>query len=144
MKFKFAVLELVEIYGTVDITVYFGGMKGPWYKIAEGVIQAEIGCIGSHQQPRITKTSRIQKFKKQSRSFSTMEFAAKGKGCSPEIQLPGMDKGFQLLIEWRGQMGIREVQFNMDPDPSYKKIGECQPTELCEHNAIDEGGNKLS
>src|SRR5258705_8227643 len=46
-----------------------------------------------------------------------------------------VDKGFQLLINWQGQMGIRELRLFVDPYPQ-PGIGTCTPSEIDKTNIV--------
>jgi hypothetical protein len=144
LRFKYADIECIEIYGKVNLDIYVGGTKGPWYLVGSTVLQAEIGSPGSSVQKRYTKDTILRNFKKQSRKVSTKEFDPKGLGCSPEMDQAGTDKGFQLLLEWTGQMGVREIRMVMDGDPMQEQAGACKPPETCAHNIIDETGTVIT
>lgn len=139
-RFKYAEVDIVEVLGDVELKVFVGGMRGPWIQIKDTAIQAEIGSIGSESQKIILKESILQAFKPQTRFLKTEEFDPKGKECSAESDdSAGKDKGFQLLFEWRGRMGIKTIKLIAQPDPSAGR-GECTKDETGEHNMITEEG----
>ncbi len=147
MAFKYAELELVEIYGVVELEVFVSGTLGPWESIGTIKLQAEVGCIGSSLQPFLTNDSIMQNFKKQSRTVSTNEFTTEGTKETPEIKLSeviaGKDKGFQLLFEWTGQMGIREIKMFIDPMAAVGERGKCPDDETNLVNAINEAAQEV-
>lgn len=142
-RFEYAELDLVEILGMVSLKIYMGGFRGPWHLIKEVKLQAEKGSLGSSVQKTLTKESWLQSFKPQSRVIKTQDFSAQDKPCSDESDLAaGRDKGFQLLLEWKGRMGVKKVVIFTTPDDS-KDSGACTPGEEGEHNIVTDRGETI-
>lgn len=129
LRFKFATLEAVEILGDVDLQIFVGGIGGPWMNVANIHLTAEAGSIGSAFQQVLNKTSLLQAFKPQSRELKTQEFVTQGRGCHPELAQHGKGKGFQLLLEWRGRFGFREINPRFDVETSQQNKGGCTAPE---------------
>lgn len=144
-RFRYAEINLCEILGDVELKVFVGGVRGKWHQIKDTTFQAEVGSIGSSIQKTITKESILQAFKTQSRQIKTEEFSSQGRGCSgvESKDTPGLDKGFQLLLEWRGRMGVKSVKFILQPDPS-GDTGECKAGEAGSHNIMTESGESIT
>lgn len=120
LRFKFARVEAVEIYGEVDLKVYVAGTRGPWYEIGSYRFQAERGCFGSSKMPLIKSDSIIREFRPQARSFETQEFSAEDKVSTKEQEpyVPGIDRGFMMRFDWVGRFGIREITMTVDAGPA--------------------------
>lgn len=148
LRFKFARLEGVEILGRVDLKVFVAGSRGPWYQIGSYTYEVEEGCFGSALQPIINSSSVIQEFRPQGRSIVTQEFTAEGKEATPEQKpfIPGIDKGFRILLEWTGRFGVREISMIVAQGPSETQHGsgtacvDQNGGELGQLNAINEAG----
>lgn len=122
-KFCYAELELMEISGTVDLKVFIGGLRGEWHQIQNTVLRATPGSMSTAKT--FTKTTTLESYKPQRRTVKTEEFTSYLKTCSAESHnLPGKDKAFQLLIEWRGRMGVHSVRLVAEQDASGNQ-GEC-------------------
>lgn len=145
MRFKYAEFEVVELLGDVSLTVFVCGMRGPWMKIGEFQLQAEEGSIGSVDQVILSDTSILRAFKPQSRTMRTEEFSSQNMKCTPEATgvMPGIDKGFALLFEWKGRMGIRDVRMVVD-DVADSDRGKCSPSEKGQINIVYETGEGMS
>jgi hypothetical protein len=141
--FKHAELDLGEIYGVVDLTVYAGGIRGPWMKVLETKLQAKIGSIGDGN---IEKTGLIQTYKPQNRVVRTQEFSAlehllnRAKNPETTDKTVGTDKAFSLLIEWRGQMAVQKIRLVATPSAEKIQGTAAKPeTTLRAVNAAGEG-----
>lgn len=143
-QFRHAEIVVCELLGDVELRVFVGGTRGKWHQVKDITLQAEEGSLGSSVQKTITKESILQSFKPQTRFIKTEEFSPQSRGCSgPEsTDTPGLDKGFQLLFEWRGRMGIKSVTFIVDPEPS-ATVGECKTGEAGRHNILTDQGETL-
>lgn len=144
IRFRFSRFEAVEILGEVELNVFMAGTRGPWFNIGTFNLSAEIGSLGAPGQKVLTLTSILQAFRPQSRTLTTNEFSTVGLDCTPEMNglTPGRDKGFRLLFEWRGRMGIREVTlfYSDDTEPN---VGACPGSELGQINMINERGEEV-
>lgn len=147
-QFKFAEIDIAELYGEAELQVYFGGIKGPWFKILDTTLQAEKGSINSILQSEIDDESDIQAFKPQSRVIRTQEvsggsFDREGDVCGIESNRTGnLDKGFMLRLDWTGRMGISRIRFYTDPE-STSANGRCATSESEDHNIVNDKGEGL-
>lgn len=150
-RFDYAEIDVTEILGPVELKAFVGGSRGPWVQVADIVLQAEIGCLGSSLMPVITKTTILEGFKPQSRlcktnTWSNQLSTAATVPCPVENKngdAVGKDKGFQILLEWTGRAGIRSIKVVMKPDPA-PQHGACSIDETGEINAINESGENFS
>lgn len=144
-RFQYAELSLTEILGPVELSVYVAGKMGPWHLIKETTFQAEIGSIGSAAQMILTKESILEAYKPQSREIKTESFSAQDRACSgvETNAAPGLSKGFQILLEWRGRMGVKEIRIILSEDAS-AGTGECKEGEVGQHNILTERGASSS
>lgn len=146
--FKYAELDLAEIYGEVEIQVYFGGAKGPWFKILDTVLQAEHGSINSAIQTEIDDDSVIQAFNPQTRTIRTEEvsggsYDSTGDVCGIESTYKGnIDKAFQIRVDWKGRMAISRIRFYTDA-VGMSITGKCNRSEADDHNIINERGEGI-
>lgn len=139
-RFQYAEIDVIELLGDVEIDVFFGGLRGEWHKVKSTTLQAEIGSLGSQIQKIIEPDSVLQAFKPQTRFIKTEDFSPQGRPCGVESpDTPGKDKGFQLLLEWRGRMGVKSIKIVVQPDASANR-GECKTGELGKVNIITEEG----
>lgn len=144
-RFRYAEINICEMLGSVELNIFVGGRTGKWHLVRNTVLQAEIGSIGSVAQLIITKNSILQSFKPQKRTVKTEEFSPQGRECTgPEsVGMPGLDKAFQLLIEWRGRMGIEEIKLVMEEDAS-ADTGECTESEADKVNIVTDTGEAIA
>lgn len=138
--FKYAEFEAVEILGEVSLTVFVCGMRGPWIPLHTFELRAEEGSINYNVM--LDNTSILRAYKPQSRTLRTPEFTDQGIDCSVESRgkRPNRDKGFGLLFEWTGRMGIRDVRAIVDSDPSESNRGKCESDETGQVNIVLETG----
>lgn len=143
-RFCYAELDICETLGNVELKVFVGGRKGRWHQVLETTIQAEIGSIGSAAQKIITKDSILQAFKPQTRKLKTEEFSSQGRGTggAETKDAPGLDDAFQILVEWRGRMGIKAIRIVTESDAS-GPVGECKTGETGQVNIILDSGETL-
>lgn len=146
VRFRYAEIDVVEMLGSVNLKVFVGGSKGGWTQIADIDMQAEKGSIGSAQQLTLDTSSILQTYKPQSRRVKTEEFGSDDAACSPEYKgnKEGVDDYFQLLFEWRGRMGIRKVEFVVDPEAPQNKKGACEASEEDANNAVNAEGEEVA
>ena len=141
-KFCYSEIDVCEITGIVDLEIYFGGLKGPWIKIFDGVLQAMEGSMGSPGNQIMDENTVIQNFKPQSRRIRTRDF-------SPQTQAPiresgdvaGADKAFALLFVWKGRMGIQRARIVTSDFPE-SNTGVPATIEATAY-AIDAGGAQI-
>ena len=144
MKFSYVELDLVEILGEVNLTVYVGGVTGPWKQIFKGAIYADRGSLGSAAQPIITLDSLLQEFKPQSRVIRCESLIPTAGDNSVESNRAGnIDRGFAVLMQWQGRMGVRGVRLVVEEADEFK-LGSGQLSELPGVNMINEGGQNVA
>jgi hypothetical protein len=147
-RFKYAEFDAVELTGEVFVQIYYAPIKGHYRKIYEVHLQAEIGMPGNDNYPVLsyngTATDTIlDSFKPQARTVRVPEISgsidekdACADTCGIESEYEhNVDKGFQLLINWQGQMGIRELRLFVEPY-AQPGIGACTPDETTETNIV--------
>jgi hypothetical protein len=149
-RFRYAEIDVVELFGEVQLTIYYAGIKGHYRKAYELILSAEEGTAGSTAYPAWTyqglaTDTQFDTMRPQTRTIRTPEFSGSGLGeesdkcadtCRIESQYQhNVDKGFQLLINWQGKMGIREIRLFADTYPQIG-IGQCTPTEAGEINIV--------
>ena len=143
VKFKYAEIEVVEIYGKVDLKVYMSTQRGQWIEVLSTVLNAEKGSIGSADQEFIEADSIIQEYKTQTRILRTKDFNNQGISCSAESSdAAGIDTAHSLLFEWRGRMGIHKITIIGTPY-SQSMSGKCEPSESGEINIVTEEGETI-
>lgn len=152
IRFKYAEIDVVELIGDCTIQIYYGGIKGHYRLAYELLLSAEEGVPGNANFPLWTYQSTptgaetgtfIQTYKTQTRTIRTPDFVgakAENDNCADTcgIESPyvhNVDKGFQLLINWQGRMGIREVRMFVDQYPQ-PGVGSCTPSEEGETNIV--------
>jgi hypothetical protein len=147
-RFKYAEIDIVELIGNVTIQIYYAGIKGHYRLAYELLLSAEEGLPGNANYPiwtsqGLTTDTLIQTFKPQTRTIRTPEFSgakAENDNCADTCEVESkyihnVDKGFQLLINWQGRMGIREVRLFVDAYPQ-AGIGQCTPSEEDKTNIV--------
>lgn len=141
--FKYAEIEVTELLGDVNLKVYVGATRGPWYLICDTDLSAEIGSIGGVYQSIIDLNTILEAYKPQSRTVKTKEFTPDSESCPPEFSgdSANADKGFSILCEWRGRMGVREIRAVFGDTPQ-NMLGACAGTEAGEINAVTDTGER--
>jgi hypothetical protein len=146
-RFRYAELDLCEIYGTVDVDVYFGGTRGPWQQILEHHAQGRHWQHRQHRaSPLIKYDELMEAFKPQTRILRTNEFQDNGKVQSgPEgSDKPSVDKAFQILVQWRGRMAVRGINVVTEEYLDPNKGEKCPVSEASQTNAINERGEVVT
>lgn len=123
-RFVFAEFMLVNLKGVVPVQVYVTGLGGNYQKLFETTLRADIGPWGN---PSATtklyylaegKTTEFENYRRQIRHMRTQEFIVNESpddaSCIELGRLNGIDKGFQLMIQWQGRLGVRAVKFFYD------------------------------
>ena len=129
-RFVFAEFMLVHLRGIVDVQVYIAGLAGNYQPLFSTTLRADIGSWGNPPDAVLYyvaktgeavpagTTTEFETYRSQVRHLRSAEFivheSEDGAACT-EIQRPdGVDKAFQLLIQWQGRMGIRQLKFFYD------------------------------
>jgi hypothetical protein len=139
-RFRYAEFDLCEILGPVEFRVFVGSEAGPWHQIKDTEIQANSGCFGSPSMRTININTIIRNHKPQTRTLRTEELRAVYDECQAESgDQPGEGRYFQLLVEWRGRCGVKEIRAVFSPRTE-SKVGECGGGEAGETNIVTERG----
>lgn len=140
MVFRYIEFEATEILGDVSLSVFVCGMRGPWIPLHSFELRAEEGSINNNEI--LENGSILRAYKPQTRTLRTPEFTDQGLACSVESRgkRPSRDKGFGLLFEWTGRMGVRDVRMIVDHDPTESDRGKCEADESGQVNIVLETG----
>jgi hypothetical protein len=141
-RFKYAEVDLVEVLDEVILQIYYAGIKGHYRQILNTVLKAEEGLPGNDPNyvfsyGELPTDTIAESFKPQTRTVRTEEMSGSAEeqdACADTCGIESVyehnvDRGFQLLFNWQGRMGIREVRLFIEPYPQ-KGIGECAQSEL--------------
>lgn len=123
-RFVFAEFLLVNLKGIVPVQVYAAGLAGNYQPLFSTKLRADIGPWGNPTQATVLyyvaagKTTEFENYRRQVRHMRTQEFvvheSADDASCI-EIGRPnGIDKAFQLMMQWQGQLGVRQIKFFYD------------------------------
>jgi len=152
IRFKYVEIDCVEILGTVALQIFYAGIKGHYRLCYSMILSADEGLPGCDEFPLWTyqglaTDTVFESFRPQVRTVRTPDFsgsAAEDDGCSDTCGIESdyqhnVDRGFQILINWQGRMGIREMRLFVEnyPQPG---VGRCTPTETGEVNIVSAVG----
>lgn len=139
-KFLYAEIAVAELLGKVDLQAYVSGQRGKWHLILDTVLNAQEGCIGAPGYEVITAETILKAYRPQTRMVVTKEFSPQDSGiCHPEsADSPGDDNGFQILLEWRGRMGVQSV--TIYTNEGQRIVAKCYATEEGKVLAVAESG----
>jgi hypothetical protein len=123
-RFVFAEFMLVNLKGTVPIQVYVTGLAGNYQPLFSTTLRADVGPWGN---PSISTplyyiakqgTTEFENYRRQVRHMRTSEFivheSPDQSACTEIQRLDGVDKAFQLMIQWQGRLGVRQIKFFYD------------------------------
>jgi hypothetical protein len=130
-RFVFAEFLLVNLKGIVPVQVYVAGLAGNYQPLFSTTLRSDIGPWGnSHKetvlyyvakaQPGVEAgtSTEFENYRRQVRHMRTSEFIvheSQDAAACVEIQRPdGVDKAFQLMIQWQGRLGVRQIKFFYD------------------------------
>jgi hypothetical protein len=123
-RFVFAEFMLVNLKGIVPVQVYVVGLAGNYQPLFKTTLRADIGPWGNpDQQTKLYyvaegKTTEFENYRRQVRHMRTQEFVVHesddNASCIEIDRFNGIDKSFQLMIQWQGRMGLRQVKFFYD------------------------------
>lgn len=125
-RFAFAEFMIVQLKGVVPFQCYVCGLAGNYVKLFSTTLRADIGPWGNPSQA--TKlyyvntqggTTLFENYRKQVRHLRTVDFIVEnntddGAACVEILRPSGIDKGFQLMCQWQGKLGIRQIKFYYD------------------------------
>jgi len=142
-KFKYAELELMDIFGDVSIGVAVGGLRGAYQTILSKEIKADIGQVypdseygpepgdhvfaGSKPQTRVIKTN-----------DTPAPSECNNEPVESDSRAGFTDKAFSLLIMWAGDMALRAYRLFAYLDPQGYE-GTCETQEESPRLLSDDG-----
>jgi hypothetical protein len=123
-RFVFAEFMIVNLKGTVPIQVYVTGLAGNYQPLFSTTLRADVGPWGnpSIETPlyyvALGQTTQFENYRRQARHMRTQEFivheSPDAAACTEIQRLDGVDKAFQLMVQWQGRLGIRQLKFFYD------------------------------
>lgn len=125
-RFVFAEFMLVNLKGVVPVQVYVTGLAGNYQPLFSTTLRADVGPWGNPANATLYyvskgRTTEFENYRRQVRHLRTKEFVVNEDGVTSdgaaclEINRPdGIDKAFQLMIQWQGRLGVRMIKFFYD------------------------------
>jgi hypothetical protein len=130
-RFVFAEFMLVSLKGVVPIQVYVTGVAGNYQPLFSTTLRADIGPWGNPTEDTVLyyvakpspgvpagTTTEFENYRRQVRHMRTQEFIVHESpdqtACTEIQRLDGIDKAFQLMIQWQGRLGLRQLKFFYD------------------------------
>lgn len=122
-RFVFAEFMIVNLKGIVPLQVYVAGLAGNYQLLFETTLRADVGPWGNPANSTLYyvskgRTTEFENYRRQVRHMRTQEWVVKESkdeaACLEIGRMDGVDKAFQLMIQWQGRMGIRMVKFFYD------------------------------
>jgi hypothetical protein len=123
-RFVFAEFMLCQLKGIVPFQCYVTGLAGNYQLLFETTLRADVGPWGNPEQTTVlyyvalNRTTEFESYRRQVRHLRSQEFVVHasndGAACVEIGRLDGVDKAFQLLIQWQGRLGIRQLKFFYD------------------------------
>jgi hypothetical protein len=124
-RFVFAEFMLVNLRGIVPVQVYVTGLAGNYQLLFSTTLRADVGPWGN---PTINtdlyyvskgRTTEFENYRRQVRHMRTKEWVVNeqptdGAACLEIGRMDGIDKGFQLMLQWQGRLGVRMIKFFYD------------------------------
>jgi hypothetical protein len=123
-RFVFAEFAIVNLKGIVPVQVYVRGIGSNYSPLFSTTLRADVGIWGNPTQDTKLyyisegRTTEFENYRRQTRFMRTQEFVV-GAGvddsaCVELGRMAGVSRGFQLMIQWQGRMGIRQIKFFYD------------------------------
>jgi hypothetical protein len=123
-RFVFAEFMLINLKGTVPVQVYVTGLGGNYQPLFSTVLRADVGPWGNPTTDTVLyyvssgRKTLFENYRRQVRHMRTQEFIVHESdddaSCIELGRLNGVDKAFQLMIQWQGRLGVRMVKFFYD------------------------------
>jgi hypothetical protein len=126
-RFVFAEFMIVNLKGVVPVQVYVTGLAGNYQKLFETTLRADAGPFGNtavangviYYKSLNGPTTLFENYRRQVRHLRTKKWVVNeqptdGAACVEIDRFDGIDKAFQLMIQWQGRMGIRQIKFFYD------------------------------
>jgi hypothetical protein len=116
---------IVNLKGVVPIQVYVTGLAGNYQKLFSTVLRADVGSWGNPTVQGVLyyvakgQTTLFENYRRQVRHMRTKEWIVNeaptdAAACVEIGRYDGIDKAFQLMVQWQGRMGIRQLKFWYD------------------------------
>ena len=125
-------LYFSELEGGADLSVYVGATRGPYDRIMQRRILADVGSIDEFIPEG------VEDYRPQTRVLNTENYDRKGgcNSCGVETDLPNnIDSAFQHMVVWSGDVAVNGVQLFMETQPGMNRFDpDCQ---------ADESGDKI-
>jgi hypothetical protein len=138
-------LQLANVYGNVTLNFNIAGIAGLYQLVSTAVLRADVGPFGNTAAPGGgtlyyvfggQPNSIMQSYRPQTRyvrsSETVITAASLANTQNPHMielgVLDWIDKGFQILLTWTGNMGVRAIKFFYRPQ-SESAIGILPPNE---------------
>ena len=110
--FRFAELEFTEISGTLDIKVYWAGLRGNYKQLTTFRFVSPDDSINNSRTFNLD--SNLLSYRPQSRTVRTTEVLDDSKTdgqCGIESDIPARhDRAFSLLVVWSGKAALRSYR----------------------------------
>jgi len=123
-RFVFAEFMLINLKGTVPFQCYVAGLAGNYQALFSTTLRADVGPFGNPSKESVLyyvaagQTTQFENYRRQVRHLRTSEFVVNqnpDEAACIEIDRPGgVDKAFQLMLQWQGRLGIRQLKFFYD------------------------------
>jgi hypothetical protein len=123
-RFVFAEFMLTNLKGVVPIKVYFTGLGGNYQLLFKTTLRADVGPWGNPTPDTVlyyhsqSGTTEFENYRRQVRHMRASDWVVKesnDKSACIEInRFDGVDKAFQLMVQWQGRLGIRQIKFFYD------------------------------
>jgi len=124
-RFVFAEFMLVNLKGIVPFQAYVTGLAGNYQLLFSTTLRADVGPWGNPDQSAVLyyvsegRTTELENYRRQVRHLRTKEWVVNesptdGAACLEIGRKDGIDKGFQLMLQWQGRLGIRQLKFFYD------------------------------
>jgi hypothetical protein len=124
-RFVFGEFMLCNLKGIVPVQVYIAGLAGNYQLLFRTTLRADVGPWGNPTEDTILyyvsqgRTTQFENYRRQVRHLRTQEWVVNekptdGAACLEIGRNDGIDKGFQLMIQWQGRLGLRQFKFFYD------------------------------
>lgn len=125
-RFAFAEFMIVQLKGVVPFQCYVCGLAGNYVQLFTTTLRADIGPWGNPSQEAVLYyvnvqggTTTFENYRKQVRHLRSMDFVVKddtddGASAIEILRPAGIDKAFQIMCQWQGKLGIRQLKFFYD------------------------------
>lgn len=133
-RFVFGEFMLVNLKGVVPFQVYICGLGGNYQLLFKTILRADIGPWGNPSHDTVLyyvaegQTTKFENYRRQVRHLRSTEYVINqdpdSAACVELGRLGGVDKAFQLMLQWQGRLGIRQLKFFYDRQMQIP-LGQC-------------------